>query len=144
MKKIKHIKYKRIESNAKPNLIKRNFNVNQENQIWATDITYLTYNGKRVYLSIILDLYDRKVVAYKISKFNDLRIVIDTLNKAIVKRKDVHELIIHSDQGLQYTSYEYKSICESKSIQIFMLRKGTLIDDSLMEYLTKKLCIIMI
>lgn len=133
MKKIKHIKYKRIESNVKPNLVKRNFNVNQENQIWTTDITYLIHNGKRAYLSTILDLYDKKIVAYKISKFNDLRIVINTLNEAIAKRKDVHGLIIHSDQGFQYTSYEYKAICKSNGIQISMSRKGTPIDDSPME-----------
>ena len=125
--------YKRIELNVKPNLIKRNFNADRENQIWVTDITYLIFNGKRAYLSTILDLYDRKIVAYKISKFNDLKIVIDTLNEAIAKRKDVHGLIIHSDQGFQYTSYEYKAICESKGIQISMSRKGTPIDDSPME-----------
>ena len=133
MKRIKKYKYKRIESNVKPNLVKRNFNVEKGNLIWVTDITYLIYNGKRAYLSTILDLYDRKIVAYKISKFNDIKIVIDTLNEAIAKRKDVHGLIIHSDQGFQYTSYEYKAICESNGIQISMSRKGTPIDDSPME-----------
>jgi transposase InsO family protein len=132
-KKKKNQSYKRIESNVKPNLVKRKFTVNKENQIWTTDITYLIFNGKRAYLSTILDLYDRKIVAYKISKFNDLKIVIDTLNEAIAKRKDVHGLIIHSDQGFQYTSYEYKAICESNGIQISMSRKGTPIDDSPME-----------
>ena len=133
MKRIKTYKYKRIESNVKPNLVKRNFNVKKGNLIWVTDITYLIFNGKRAYLSTILDLYDRKIVAYKISKFNDVKIVIDTLNEAIAKRKDVHGLIIHSDQGFQYTSYEYKAICESNGIQISMSRKGTPIDDSPME-----------
>ena len=133
IKRFKAYKYKRIESNVKPNLVKRNFNVEKENQIWVTDITYLIFNGKRAYLSTILDLYDRKIVAYKISKFNDLHIVIDVLNEAIAKRKDVHGLIIHSDQGFQYTSYEYKAICESNGIQISMSRKGTPIDDSPME-----------
>ena len=132
-RKKKNPSYKRIESNVKPNLVKRNFNVDRENQIWVTDITYLIFNGKRAYLSTILDLYNRKIVAYKISKFNDLKIVIDTLNEAIAKRKDVHGLIIHSDQGFQYTSYEYKAICESNGIQISMSRKGTPIDDSPME-----------
>lgn len=125
--------YKRIEENVKPNLVKRKFNVNLENKIWCTDITYLIYNGKRAYLSTIIDLYDRKVVAYKISKFNNNKLVIDTLNEAIAKRKDVHGLIIHSDQGFQYTSFEYKAICESNGIIISMSRKGTPIDDSPME-----------
>ena len=57
----------------------------------------------------------------------------DTLNEAIVKRKDVSGLIIHSDQGFQYTSYEYKAICESNGITISMARKGTPIDDSPIE-----------
>ena len=103
------------------------------NKIWTTDITYLIYNNKRAYLSTILDLYDRKIVAYKISSRNDLGIVIDTLNEAIEKRKDVKGLIIHSDQGFQYTSFQYKKICESNGITISMSRKGTPIDDSPME-----------
>ena len=57
----------------------------------------------------------------------------DTLNEAISKRKDVSGLIIHSDQGFQYTSYEYKAICESNGITISMARKGTPIDDSPIE-----------
>ena len=101
--------------------------------MWDTDVTYLIFKGSRAYLSTILDLYDRKVVAYKISKNNDNQLVVDTLNEAIAKRKDVYGLIIHSDQGFQYTSYEYKAICESNGIQISMSRKGTPIDDSPME-----------
>ena len=132
-RKKKNPSYKRIEANVKPNLVKRKFNVDKENKIWTTDITYLIFNGKRAYLSTILDLYDRKIVAYKISRFNDLNIVINTLNEAIAKRKDVKGLIIHSDQGYQYTSFQYKAICESNGIQISMSRKGTPIDDSPME-----------
>jgi len=65
----------------------------------------LVFKGKILYLSTIIDLYDRHVVAYKISKFNNNKLVIDTLNKAIEKEKDVYGLIIHSDQGFQYTSF---------------------------------------
>ena len=132
-KKLNKTKYKRIESNVMPNLLKRDFNSSKPNQKWTTDITYLIYKDKRLYLSTILDLYDRKVVAYQISKYNDINIVIRTLNEAIAKRKDVSGLILHSDQGFQYTSYEYKAICKSNNIQISMSRKGTPIDDSPME-----------
>ena len=127
------IKYKRIEENVRTNLLKRNFNASKPNKIWVTDITYLIFKGKRAYLSTILDLYDRKVVAYQISKRNDNKLVIDTLNEAIQIQKDVTGLIIHSDQGYQYTSYEYKAVCESNGILISMSRKGTPIDASPIE-----------
>ena len=125
--------YKRIEENVKQNLVNRQFDVDEPNKIWVTDITYLIFNNKRAYLSTILDLYDRSVVAYKISRHNDNKLVIETINEAIAKNKDVHGLIIHSDQGFQYTSFEYKAICESTGIQISMSRKGNPLDDSPME-----------
>ena len=125
--------YKRIEENVQPNIVNRKFNTRSINQIWCTDITYLIFNNQRRYLSTIIDLYDRKVVAYKISKFNNNKLVMDTLNEAIAKRKDVHGLILHSDQGFQYTSFEYKAICSSNGITISMSRKGTPIDDSPIE-----------
>ena len=128
-----NVTYKRIEENVKPNLVNRKFNIDKENNVWCTDITYLIWRGKRAYLSTIIDLYDRKVVTYNISKFNNNQLVIDTLNAALVKRKDISGLIIHSDQGFQYTSFEYKAVCESNHIQISMSRKGTPIDDSPME-----------
>ncbi|GAA0068381.1 hypothetical protein UT300002_31670 [Clostridium perfringens] len=106
VKKKQNQRYKRIEENIKPNLLKRKFNTDKPKKIWTTDITFLIFNGKKAYLSTILDLYDRKVVAYKISKVNNIGIVMNTLNEAIAMRKNVSRLIIHSDQGFQYTSFE--------------------------------------
>ena len=125
--------YKRVEENIQPNLVKRNFKTKGFNQIWCTDITYLIWGNKRAYLSTIIDLYDCHVVAYRISKFNNINLVTDTLNEALEIEKDAYGLIIHSDQGFQYTSNEYKAVCASKGISISMSRKGTPIDDSPME-----------
>ena len=130
--KIKH-RNRRIEDNVKPNLLNRNFNVDNRNKVWVTDITYLICENKRAYLSTILDLHNRRVVAYKISKSNNIHLVMDTLNEAIAKEKDVKGIILHSDQGFQYTSFEYKAICVANGITISMSRKGTPIDDSPME-----------
>ena len=134
IKRIRPSSYKRIEQNVKLNLLKHNFHAERPNQVWLTDITYLIFENKRAYLSTIIDLYgERRVVAYKISKINNIALVTDTLNEAIAKTKDVRNLIIHSDQGFQYTSFEYKAICEANGITISMSRKGTPIDDSPME-----------
>lgn len=71
-------------------------------------------NQKWVYLSIILEMYDRKAVMYQISKFNNNKLVVDTLREALSKRKDVDVLTIYSDQGFQYKSFAYKSIYKFK------------------------------
>lgn len=132
VKKIKP-RYKKIEENVRNNLVQRQFKADRENQLWSTDITYLISGNQRAYLSTIIDLYNNDIVAYKISKRNDNELVIDTLNEALCKRKDVSGLIIHSDQGFQYTSHQYKVICESHQILISMSRKGTPLDNSPIE-----------
>ena len=78
-------------------------------------------------------MYDRKVIAYKIFKFNNNILVIDITNKTIEIRKDIYGLIIHSDQEFQYTSFEYKAICSTNGITISISRKGTPIYDSPIE-----------
>ena len=122
-----------VEANVKPNLIKRNFNTSQVNQKWVTDVTYLIHNRRRAYLSTIMDLHSKNIIAHKISYFNDNNLVIATLNEAISKQKDVTGVILHSDQGFQYTSYEYKQICESNGILISMSRKSTPADNAPIE-----------
>ncbi len=129
----KNMNAKRIEENVRPNLLKRNFNAEKTNQKWSTDITYLIYEGKRMYLSSIMDLNTRNIIAYKISKHIDNKLVIDTLNEAIRKQKDVSGVILHSDQGFQYTSNEYKAICEANGIIISMSPKGSPVDNSPIE-----------
>lgn len=122
-----------VEENVRPNLLKRNFYANKPNQKWSTDITYIIYNGKRAYLSSIMDLYSRNIIAYKISYKIDNKLVMDTLNEAVCKQKDVHGVILHSDQGFQYTSNEYKAICEANGIIISMSPKGSPVDNSPIE-----------
>lgn len=127
--KTKPSKNQYAKENIKPDLLQRKFN----QKGWVTDVTYLIYRNKRAYLSTILDLETRKIVAYQISKTNDNELVMDTLNKAIKKTKDLSGLIIHSDQGSQYVSYAYKEVCASNGILISMSRKGTPLDNAVIE-----------
>lgn len=129
VKSTKNYTRKYVEENRRPDLIQRKFN----QRGWVTDITYLIYRNKRAYLSTILDLETRKIVAYQVSKQNNNKIVLDTLNKAIKKTKVLNGLIIHSDQGFQYLSHEYKEVCASNGILISMSRKGTPLDNAVIE-----------
>jgi putative transposase len=82
------------------NILNRDFKSNKADTKWVTDITYLIFNGRRLYLSVILDLYNKEIVAYKVSRSNDLQLVLDTVEKATRKR-NVKEILLHSDQGFQ-------------------------------------------
>ena len=124
---------RRKEENVRDNLLRRDFTAGRMNEKWCTDVTYLIRGNQRAYLSTIIDLYDRSVVAYRISRYNNNQLVIGTLLEAIAKRKDVYGCILHSDQGFQYTSDEYRTICESKGILISMSGKGKPIDNSPIE-----------
>lgn len=129
VKTMPNYKQKYIDENRQPNLINRDFN----QRGWVTDVTYLLFGNKRRYLSTILDLETRNVISYEISKRNDLELVVNTLNKAIRKTKDLNGLILHSDQGSQYLSNEYKEICASSGILISMSKKATPLDNAVIE-----------
>ena len=124
---------KRYEEEVQNDYLKRNFN----QRGWVTDVTYLTIkrNGRRAYLSTILDLESRNWIAYRISDRNDNSLVMSTLNEAIEmsKTKDLNGLVLHSDQGSQYLSTEYKIICESNGIIISHSRKGNPLDNAVIE-----------
>lgn len=124
---------KRVEENVMPNLVKRRFDVPGPNMVWCTDVTYLTWGSRRAYLSTIIDLYDRRVVAYRISRLNDVPLVIGTFNEAFGREGDVRGLVVHSDQGFQYTSFQYRALLSSRGALISMSRRGNPIDDSPME-----------
>jgi len=91
------------------NHLNREFHASKPNEKRVTDITYLIFNGQKLYLSAIKDLYNNEIVAYHISPRNDIKLVLDTLKKAI-KKRNVNRLLLHSDQGFQYTSRQYKKI----------------------------------
>ena len=122
---------KYAEEQSQSDQLKRNF----QQKGWVTDITYLTLqrNGKRAYLSTILELETRDWVTYRISYQNDLKLVMDTLNEAISIPKDLNGLVLHSDQGFQYLSTEYKIVCESNGIVVSHSRKGNPLDNAAIE-----------
>lgn len=125
--------YKRGKENiVVSNILNREFNASAQNQKWVTDITYLMFNQKRLYLSAIKDLYNNEIVAYKISDTNDLKLVVNTIKEA-KKKQDVRGVTLHSDQGFQYTSHQYHKLIKKFKITPSMSRKGNCLDNASME-----------
>ena len=111
-----------------PNLLNRNFYANTPNQKWVTDISYIKTGQGTLYLSVIKDLYDGCVIAFKTAKRNDNSLVLQTLKQA---QKEVADgLILHSDQGFQYAATAYLNLTREYGIVPSMSRKGTPIDNA--------------
>ena len=118
------------------NLLGRNFKAEAPNQKWLTDVTEFKYyvNGEKhkVYLSAILDLYDRRIVSYVIGDSNNNSLVFKTFEQATKHNPDAHPLF-HSDRGFQYTSRGFHSKLEEAGMQQSMSRVGKCIDNGPME-----------
>ena len=92
------------------NILNEQFNPEHPDAVWCSDITYIwTFEGF-VYLTSIMDLYSRKIIAWTLSNTLEVSCVIETINKAKAKRKIEEPLIMHSDRGVQYVSKEYKRV----------------------------------
>ena len=95
-------------SNELHNILDEKFNPDRPNAVWCSDITYIWTKEGFVYLTSIMDLFSRKIIAWTLSKTMQVSCVIDTINKAKARRKIDLPLIIHSDRAGQYVSREYK------------------------------------
>ncbi|MGG0886166.1 MULTISPECIES: IS3 family transposase [unclassified Brevibacillus] len=115
------------------NLLQRNFTAEGPNQKWVTDVTPFQVFDDRIYLSAIKDLWNNEIVAYHLSQRNDNPLVLETFRKAFEKQKDVAGLIVHSDQGYQYTSHAYHDMLPKVGAQISMSRRGNCYDNASME-----------
>ena len=115
------------------NLWKQNFKADRPNQKWATDISYIHTKQGVLYLSIIRDLYDNSIVAYKTTRQQTVYLVLDTIKAAKRKEKITAELQLHSDQGFQYTSQAYFKLTQSYNITPSMSSKGNPYDNAMAE-----------
>ena len=118
------------------NILNRDFHANKPNEKWLTDVTefkyYVDSNIKKLYLSAILDLYDRRIVAFKIGDSNNNHLVFSTFDEAIERNPDAHP-IFHSDRGYQYTNKAFhQKLVDAGMIQN-MSRVGRCIDNGPME-----------
>ena len=120
------------------NLLNREFSADAPNRKWVTDISYIHTKQGVLYLSVIRDLYDRSIVAYKTGTEQTVNLVLDTIRLAVrkeklCKKKVTAELQLHSDQGFQYTSHGYFKLTKSYGITPSMSRRGNCYDNALAE-----------
>lgn len=92
------------------NELEQNFDVQQPDQAWVQDITYIWTSEGWLYLAVVIDLYSRKVVGWSMGTRMKAQLVCDALTMAMWQRKPKAGLIVHSDQGVQYASHQYRRI----------------------------------
>ncbi|MGD8189344.1 IS3 family transposase [Brevibacillus ginsengisoli] len=124
--------YSKKASVVHPNRVARNFKIEQPNRLFATDITYIALVDKFYFLSAIQDLFNNEIVAWKVSKRNDLQLVLDTTEE-LYKQRDVQGAILHSDQGFQYTSQQYNRRLEEYGLLGSHSHKGNCLDNACIE-----------
>lgn len=116
------------------NLLNREFQADHPNRKWVTDISYIHTGQGVLYLSMIRDLYDNSIVAYKMATQQTVNLVLDTIRLA--KRKEkvaAGRLQLHSDQGSQYTSQAYFDLTKEYGITPSMSRRGNCYDNAMAE-----------
>jgi len=115
-----------------PNLVNRNFDVSQPDRIWVTDITYVrTWEGW-LYVAVVLDLFSRKVIGWAARQTIHRELVLDAILMAVRQRKPFGT-IVHSDQGSQYGSDDWRRFCKSNKLEPSMSRRGNCWDNAVAE-----------
>lgn len=117
------------------NLLNRQFQSDKPNCKWVTDISYIQTGQGVLYLSIIRDLFDNSIVAYKTGTEQTVNLVLDTIRLAMrkEKKKVAAELQLHSDQGAQYASQAYFDLTQEYGITPSMSRRGNCYDNAMAE-----------
>ncbi|MCW9005964.1 MAG: IS3 family transposase [Gammaproteobacteria bacterium] len=115
------------------NVLDRNFHVKQQNRVWVGDITFITTRKGVLFLATVIDLYSRKVVGWSMSDKQNRHLVKDALMMAINSRNPKPGLIHHTDQGIQYSSGDYKALLETHDMVQSMSRKGNCHDNAVAE-----------
>lgn len=117
----------------KENILKQNFKAEKPNQIWVSDVTYFNYSERKFYICVILDLYSRKVVAYKISKRNSTQLTKATFKYAYFRRNPQEGLIFHSDNGSNYVSKSFYTYLKQFGVRQSFSRSGQPHDNAVSE-----------
>jgi putative transposase len=116
-----------------PNRVTRALTVDAPDRVWVTDITYIrTWQGW-LYLAVVLDLHSRAVVGWSMKPTSVKELVLDSLMMAVWRRKPEQEVTVHSDQGSQHSSDDWKRFCDANQLLPSMSRRGNCWDNAVAE-----------
>ena len=116
-----------------PNLLDRDFNAEKPNEKWVTDTTYIHTAEGWLYFAAILDLYNREVVGWAVSQYNDKALTLRALDMAVTSQRPAPGLMHHSDRGSTYTAHDYRDALTAQGMICSMSRKGDCWDNSVAE-----------
>ena len=116
-----------------PNLLKRQFEADAPNQKWVTDVTEFSVGDRKLYLSPIMDLFDRQIISYAIGTSPNLELANDSLRGALATLRDGQKPLVHSDQGFQYQHASWRTLLKNAGAVQSMSRKANCYDNAVME-----------
>jgi len=123
----------RHDQPAVPNLVNQEFTAKRQGQLWTSDITYLWTKAGWLYLSVVLDVYNRQIVGWAMSERLNRQLVIASLNQALTQGCPTKNMIFHSDQGSQYTSDEFRKFLINHGILASNSGSGNCYDNAITE-----------
>lgn len=129
----KYASYRGEQGRIAENLLNRDFKASRPEQKWVTDITEFKVHDRKLYLSPMMDLYNREIISFTLADRPTLQPVLDMVKKATEKRQKISDLVIHSDQGWHYQNPQYQHLLHEKGIRISMSRKGNCLDNAVIE-----------
>ncbi|ERS10955.1 hypothetical protein Q668_20230 [Alcanivorax sp. PN-3] len=116
-----------------PNRLQRDFRADRPHRRWVTDVTEFNIQGKKIYLSPVLDLYNREIVAYEVALTPQIQMVTTMLDGALEQVEDPKGLVLHSDQGRQYQMSAYRNRLTARGAEVSMSRSGNCLDNAVTE-----------
>ncbi|MEN4605470.1 IS3 family transposase [Pantoea agglomerans] len=116
-----------------PNRLQRQFNPDAPDERWVTDITYIRTHEGWLYLAVVIDLFSRKIIGWSMQSRMTKDIVLNALLMAVWRRNPQKQVLVHSDQGSQYTSHEWQSFLKSHGLEGSMSRRGNCHDNAVAE-----------
>ncbi len=120
-------------STVAPNHLGQQFDVTTPNDTWVTDITYIRTHEGWLYLAVVLDLFSRQIIGWSMQARIDRELVVSALLMAIWRRQPKETVTVHSDQGVQFTSYDWQDFLAANNLRPSMSRRGNCHDNAVVE-----------